>query len=71
MPSTCILAEGPFSGVDHWGEEAPYWTLCEADDDGNPVTVQTFTSYDVLRYAADNLKQRRPHLELIFEADRD
>lgn len=68
--ATCVIFDGPEPAQNRDGDEIPMWTVCAADDDGEPVgTVYEVYSFVRAEALAKRMADERG-LEYVCDASR-
>ena len=63
-----VSVDGPYSDFNRDGDEVPEWTVCIADDDGEPVgRIYRCRSLTTARQLGDRMARDR-RMELVDEA---
>ena len=71
MKATCVIVDGPWSGINLDGEEIGHYSVCLADDDGNEIgKVEHYRTYEIAVSRGLELGRLNPKLELVIEASR-
>jgi hypothetical protein len=68
--AVCVLFDGPEPDVNRDGDEVPVWTVCAADEDGDPIgTVYSIYSFSRAEALAQKMADDR-RLEYVCDASR-